>query len=73
MSLARRAPKRPADIELERDDHIITDFFGRSSGEEAAHVTGSTAANSDVTVSEESDSDTEAEGKCANLTAMVKL
>ncbi len=67
MSANRRAPKRPAGIDFESDEHTITNSSGRCSGEEAAPVAGSAAANSDacsdVTVSEESDSDTETEGK----------
>ncbi len=77
MFTTQRAPKRPADIDLERHDHNITDLFGRSSGDDAARAAGSTAAetaaDSDVTMSEESDSDTEAEGKRAICSARTKL
>ncbi len=63
MSNTRRAPKRPAGIDFESDGYVVSNSFDRSSGDDAARAAGSTAANSDVTVSEESDSDTETEGK----------
>ncbi len=69
MSTARRAPKRPAVSDSSDDEHDIIDLCSVSSGDEAVRVAaGSAAAVSDApeySESEESDSDTEAEGKRA--------
>ncbi len=66
MSTARRAPKRSAVSESNDDEHDIIDLCSISSGDEVVRVAaGSVAAVSDASVhseSEESDSDTDAEG-----------
>jgi hypothetical protein len=65
MSLARRAPKRPAAIDSNDDKPGIDNFCSVRSGDEAARVAGSAVTNSDVTVSEESDSGSGGKGELA--------
>ncbi len=76
MSLARRAPKRPAEIYSDDDEPGIDNSCSVTSGDEAARAAGSAAADRDVshvTVSEEGGSGTEAEGKREICCAFAKL
>ncbi len=65
MSLARRAPKRPAVFDADNDEQAVDNSCSVSLGAEAARVAGSAVTNHDVIVREESDAGSRAEGDIA--------
>ncbi len=76
MSTVGRALKRPADFDSNIEDSEVVDLCSGSSGDEAARITTSTAADSDAshaTVSEDSDSDADDASGATALSLAVNI